>query len=82
MPLPKYHNQSAAPEIRIGVTAFACIGVLPPHDYPHVYLAIEKERVSCPYCSALFRYDPQLDVRETEPPGHYYEDLDDGRPGP
>jgi uncharacterized Zn-finger protein len=74
MPLPKYHNETAAPVICIGVTGFACIGVLPPHDHPHVYLAIEERSVLCPYCSTLFRFEPRLDVKDTEPPGHYFED--------
>jgi uncharacterized Zn-finger protein len=34
----KFHNELAAPEIRIGVNEFNCIGVLPPHDHPHIYL--------------------------------------------
>jgi uncharacterized Zn-finger protein len=77
MALPKFHNQSAVREIRIGVTAFACIGVLPPHDHPHVYLAIEEQSVLCPYCSTLFRFDPRLGVTDTDPPGHYFEDPGD-----
>jgi uncharacterized Zn-finger protein len=74
MALPKYHNQSAAPEIRIGVTEFSCIGVLPPHDHPHVYLTIEDTIVVCPYCGTRFRFDPRLDIKVTEPPCHYFED--------
>jgi uncharacterized Zn-finger protein len=72
MALPKYHNEPPVPEICLGVTEFSCIGVLPPHDHPHVYLAIEDEAVLCPYCSALFRFDPRLDVTHTEPPGLYF----------
>ena len=34
MSLPKFHNEPASPEVCIGVTQFACIGVLPPHDHP------------------------------------------------
>jgi uncharacterized Zn-finger protein len=74
MTLPKYHNQQAVREVCIGVTGFACIGELPPHDHPHVYLDIKHATVVCPYCSTLFRYDPQLSVTETVPPDHYFED--------
>ena len=42
MSLPKFHNEPASPEVCIGATRFACIGVLPPHDHPHIYLAIKK----------------------------------------
>jgi uncharacterized Zn-finger protein len=74
MCLPKFHNEPASPEVCIGVTQFACIGVLPPHDHPHVYLAIEDATIVCPYCSTLFRFDPRLDVKATEPPGLYFEE--------
>jgi uncharacterized Zn-finger protein len=53
--LLKFHNQPAVPEIRLGVRQFNCIGALPPHDHPHVYLAMETA-VLCPYCSTLFRF--------------------------
>jgi uncharacterized Zn-finger protein len=74
MALPKFHNDPAYPEISIGVVEFACIGCLPPHDHPHVYLAIERERVMCPYCSTMFRYQSHLGREETSPAGLYYED--------
>jgi uncharacterized Zn-finger protein len=45
--LLKFHNQPAVPQIRIGVRRFNCIGALPPHDHPHVYLAMETA-VLCP----------------------------------
>ena len=46
----KFHNQLAVREIRIGVHEFYCIGVLPPHDHPHVYLTMDSS-VPFPYCS-------------------------------
>ena len=46
----KFHNELAAPEICIGVNEFNCIGVLPPHDHPHIYLTVETTSM-CPYCS-------------------------------
>jgi uncharacterized Zn-finger protein len=76
MPLPRFHNEPASPEIRIGVTQFACIGVLPPHDHPHIYLVIEDTTIHCPYCSTRLRYDPCLDVKNTEPPGLYFDGPD------
>jgi uncharacterized Zn-finger protein len=56
---PKFHNQLAVREIRIGVREFNCIGVLPPHDHPHIYLAMEN-RSLCPYCSTLFVFDERF----------------------
>jgi uncharacterized Zn-finger protein len=53
MSLPKFHNEPASPEVRIGVTQFACIGVLPPHDHPHIYLTIEDATIVCPYFNAI-----------------------------
>ena len=35
---PKFCNDRAVREIRIGVREFNCIGVSPPHDHPHVYI--------------------------------------------
>ena len=35
---PKFRNDDAVPEIRIGVKEFNCIGMSSPHDHPHVYL--------------------------------------------
>jgi uncharacterized Zn-finger protein len=62
---PKFHNQLAVREIRIGVREFNCVGVLPPHDHPHIYLAMEH-RSLCPYCSTLFVFDERLAPTETD----------------
>ena len=70
---PKFHNQLAVREIRIGVREFNCIGVLPPHDHPHIYLAMEH-RSLCPYCSTLFVFDERLAPTETDPAGCYFEE--------
>ena len=72
-PMLKFHNQLAVREIRIGVHEFYCIGVLPPHDHPHVYLTMDSS-VPCPYCSTLFRFDPHLGVTLTDPPGCHFEE--------
>jgi uncharacterized Zn-finger protein len=71
--LLKFHNQPAVPEIRLGVRQFNCIGALPPHDHPHVYLAMETA-VLCPYCSTLFRFDARLAPTETDPADCHFED--------
>lgn len=69
----KFHNQLAVREICIGVRDFNCIGVLPPHDHPHIYLRMENA-VLCPYCGTLFRFDARLVDTETDPAGCYFED--------
>ena len=74
MPLPKFHNDPAHREITIGAQQFACIGVLPPHDHPHVFLTFESGVIMCPYCSTLFRFDPKLGPTESQPAGLYYAD--------
>ena len=72
MKLPTFHNDPAYTEIRIGVREFACMGVLPPHDHPHVYLRFEDGTIMCPYCSTIFRFDSRLAETETDPPGLLY----------
>jgi uncharacterized Zn-finger protein len=48
--LPKFRNDFAAAEIRIGVNEFNCIGVSPPDDHPHVYVAMgSNDTALCPY---------------------------------
>lgn len=71
--LLKFHNQPAVPQIRIGVRQSNCIGALPPHDHPHVYLAMETA-VLCPYCSTLFRFDARLPPTHTDPADCPFED--------
>jgi uncharacterized Zn-finger protein len=70
----EHFRRGNAATILIVALQFACIGVLPPHDHPHIYLAIEDATIVCPYCSTLFRFDPRLDVKATEPPGLYFEE--------
>jgi uncharacterized Zn-finger protein len=73
--LPKFHNDLAAAEIRIGVKEFNCIGVSPPNDHPHVYLAMGSDNtVLCPYCSTSYRFDQRLGSSEAEPPDSVYLD--------
>jgi uncharacterized Zn-finger protein len=66
--LPKFQNDGAAAEIRIGAREFNCIGVSPPHDHPHVYINMGKEdSILCPYCATRYRYDPRLGPFEADP---------------
>ena len=71
--LLKFHNQLAVHEICIGVHEFNCIGVLPPHDHPHIYLRMEAASM-CPYCGTLFRFDARLEPPETDPSGCHFDD--------
>ena len=66
---PMFANDRGVPEIRIGAKEFKCIGAAPPHDHPHIYLDMgERNSLVCPYCSTLFRFDPQLGPSEADPP--------------
>jgi len=66
--LPLFFNEIGASRIAIGVTAFECMGVLPPHDHPHVYLNMtEQAEILCPYCSTLYVYKPGLRRDQTAP---------------
>ena len=67
---PKFHNEAGVAEVRIGAHEFECIGALPPHDHPHVYLDMGKETsITCPYCSTVYAHDPNLGATESTPPG-------------
>ncbi|HLZ67767.1 MAG TPA: zinc-finger domain-containing protein [Aliidongia sp.] len=58
---PKFQNDRAAAEIRIGVKEFHCVGMSPPHDHPHVYINMgDRDVILCPYCATPFRFDSQL----------------------
>ena len=73
--LPKFRNDRAVPEIRIGVKEFNCIGVSPPHDHPHIYLNMgQDDTILCPYCATLFRFDPRLGSLEADPPASIFTD--------
>jgi uncharacterized Zn-finger protein len=65
---PKFQNDHALSEIRIGTREFKCIGVSPPHDHPHIYIDMgDDDTVLCPYCATRYRFDPQLARFESEP---------------
>jgi uncharacterized Zn-finger protein len=70
---PRYLNDIGVREIRIGVTEFHCIGALPPHDHPHIYLNMKGSHdVLCPYCSTTYVFDERLREDETKPAGCLY----------
>ena len=72
-PCPKFHNDAAAAEIRIGARSFHCIGASPPHDHPHVYLDMgEQDAILCPYCATSLRFDARLGPLAVDPPGSRY----------
>ena len=66
---PRFRNDIAVSEIRIGAKEFKCIGVSPPHDHPHVYIDMSnQDTILCPYCGTRFRFDPKLGPFEADPP--------------
>lgn len=70
---PQYLNEIGVREIRIGARSFDCIGAMPPHDHPHIYLRMgEKPAVLCPYCSTTYVFDRRLRAGQTEPDGCFY----------
>ena len=74
---PKFRNDRAVAEIRIGVREFNCIGVSPPLDHPHVYINMgEQDAILCPYCATRFRFDPRLGPSEADPPDSLFVDPD------
>lgn len=66
---PKFRNDRAVAQIRIGAREFKCLGVSPPHDHPHVYINMgDEDVVLCPYCATRYRYDSRLAPFEADPP--------------
>jgi len=67
--VPHFHNSPGVPVIEIGAHEFMCVGDVPPHDHPHVYLDLgDGNEIICPYCSTLYRLDPTLDPHTARPP--------------
>jgi uncharacterized Zn-finger protein len=74
---PKFHNEVGVPIVRLGCREFKCIGDKPPQDHPHIYLKIgDASEIVCPYCSTLFRFDPNLGANEADPADCAYGDRD------
>jgi uncharacterized Zn-finger protein len=58
---PKFHNDGGIAEVRIPAKQFECIGALPPHDHPHIYLDMgDYDAIDCPYCQTRFQFDPLI----------------------
>ena len=65
---PHFHNSAGVPAIEIGTKEFMCIGAKPPHDHPHIFIDMGDETETvCPYCSTLYRYNPELAATESKP---------------
>ena len=65
---PLFFNELGVNSIQIGVAAFRCMGVMPPHDHPHVYLNMgEQTDLLCPYCSTEYVLNPALRWNQTNP---------------
>lgn len=76
---PRFRNDRAVPEIRIGAIEFNCIGVSPPHDHPHVYINMGgNDTVLCPYCGTRYRLDARLASFEAVPPDSLFREQGTG----
>ncbi len=68
--VPHFYNDVGVARIRIGVSAFQCMGASPPHDHPHVFLDMgANSEIVCPYCSTLYVRDAGLASNQSDPPG-------------
>lgn len=73
-PVPHFQNDAGHPVIEIGVKRFMCVGANPPFDHPHEFLDMgDDNEIVCPYCSTLYRFNPDLAPYETIPPGCAFE---------
>jgi uncharacterized Zn-finger protein len=65
---PLFFNELGVKSIDVGAAAFDCMGAMPPHDHPHVYLNMGEElEILCPYCSTEYRFNAALSWNETIP---------------
>ena len=66
--VPHFHNDLGVDVIEIGAREFMCVGALPPFDHPHIYcdMGDDAEHI-CPYCSTLYRHNPNLKPNEARP---------------
>ena len=66
--VPHFHNDAGVAVIEIGAHEFMCIGAKPPFDHPHVYCDMGDDReYVCPYCSTLYRHNPELAPNAARP---------------
>jgi uncharacterized Zn-finger protein len=67
-PTPHFQNTDGHSVIEIPVKKFKCIGAYPPHDHPHIFLDMGKNKdIVCPYCSTKFKLNETLSAHETIP---------------
>lgn len=72
--VPHFHNTDGVAHIEIGSREFQCIGALPPHDHPHVYLDMGSDsEIVCPYCSTHYIYNSKLEPGSADPVSAVYE---------
>jgi uncharacterized Zn-finger protein len=66
--VPHFHNSAGVPAIAIGAREFMCVGALPPHDHPHVFLDMgDSNDIICPYCSTHYQHKADLAAHQSEP---------------
>ena len=72
-PTPHFHNEAGHAVIEIGVKRFMCVGAPAPFDHPHEYLDMgDDNEIVCPYCSTLYKFNPNLAEDQTIPDGCLY----------
>jgi uncharacterized Zn-finger protein len=65
---PHFQNSMGEAKIEIGAKEFMCIGAIPPHDHPHVFLDMGAAgEMVCPYCSTLYVYNKNLAANAAQP---------------
>ncbi|WP_341760394.1 zinc-finger domain-containing protein [Candidatus Endowatersipora endosymbiont of Watersipora subatra] len=68
--IPYFQNNAGFDQISIGAKEFMCIGASAPHEHPYIFLNMgEENKIVCPYCSTLFRFDCHLGLTESIPDG-------------
>lgn len=71
--IPHFHNSAGLGKIEVGSHTFMCMGALPPHDHPHVFLTMGAGHdVICPYCSTHYAYNAALQEGTSLPPSARY----------
>jgi len=71
---PIYKNDIGAKVIKIGVKNFMCMGETPPMDHPWIFITMkDRNSVHCLYCNTIFKYDPALSFKDSDPADCYAE---------
>lgn len=71
---PRFHNNNGIARIAVGAREFLCMGALPPHDHPHVYLDMGSElEIVCPYCSTHYVFEKNLPHGGADPADARYD---------